>query len=132
MGLQLVAQGSILDLPRLANYGDVFAEGDRGELQISLNWPIPDNTVNQIQSSLVNAGVTLWDNVQQAANTLYIRFQVGLIPWAAIIIALGLIAVIFVAGFALYKLIIEPVFGSMAPLVAVLGGLLILSIVLGD
>lgn len=132
MGLQLVAQGGALDLPNLSNLNSYFAEGDKTEMQVDLRLPLSGDVLGQIQQQLVNQGVALWDNVQQAGNTLIIRSQVAIAPWVIIGAVLTILAIILIVSWRVYK-VIETFVGSLAaPFVFGIVGLIVLSFVMGD
>ncbi len=105
MGLKLIAEGNIGNLSTLGQYESHYAEGDKGEMRLSLSTSVPDWAITGLQSSLELAGVDLWDDVKQSNRITYIRFRKGIGPLAimAIIIAAAIAIVILLIGWQLFK-----------------------------
>ena len=123
MAWQKVAEGGPLDLANLGQYEGLYAEGDRGKLEVYLRWPLPEETVAWIQNDLVERGVQLTAPVRQTGGsaTLTIEFVKAVWPLTPVAtVILILVALALIIGFGLYIYTAEK-FGIVG--MALVGGL---------
>ena len=103
MELEKVSEGSTLT--QITNYQEQFEEGEKGELRLFLRVSAPEWAISSLQDELGNRGVELWDEVRQAARTVYIRFtkRSPVLAWVvAALIAIGL-AILIIVGWQLFR-----------------------------
>lgn len=124
MAWNKVAEGGAWDLVNLGQYENLYAEGDRGKLEVYLRWPLPEETVAWIEEQLVAQGVQLSAPVGQTGGsaTLTIEFVKAVWPLAitAGVIITAIVALVIIVGYGLFIYIAEK-FGIVG--VAVVGGL---------
>ena len=131
MSFKLVSQGSILDSGQMAKWGDFLEEGQRGKLELSLRWPLNQDTLNSLKDQLNSAGVEDV-MVMQSGKTLTIYWRQGF-AWlpviAAIILGIIILAVL-ITGWRLFEEVVpedlKPLVGGTAAILALGIGALVL------
>jgi hypothetical protein len=123
--MKLIAEGNSFDLASIENYEDNYPEGSQGELRLFTSVTVPDEAIQMLQNELDNQGVEMWDRVQQAHNTVLIRFKKGF-PWLAVIIGvlLGLIVLLaLITMWQLFQVTTTGEFFGMPVITWVFGGI---------
>ena len=130
MRYEKVASGGVFDLANLDDYESLFAEGDQGELAIDLRLPVTDWVVDTIKTRLEDYGVQTWGGgvIQESHSpaVLKIRFVKASSPLVWIAIIVGIIAVILIIGWSLFKVIPEALQGPL--LIALIAGVVLIGI----
>ena len=121
---QEVKSGGYLDLVNLKNYEESLDEGQKGRLNLSLRYTLPQSVAGELQNRLKQTGVED-ARVIAAGQKVSVEFRKGF-PWlaviAATILALVVLAVLII-GWTLFKEIV-PV--GLQPLVGTFGLLTVL------
>lgn len=108
MAWEQIASGGLLEATNLAGYETSYiAEGQRGMLQLDLRMPVSQNIASQLQSQLLERGVTE-AQVSTGSPVLNISWRRGF-PWLAVIVAVILaliILAILIVGWKLYREIV--------------------------
>lgn len=99
---QRVSTGGIVDLSRLGDINDQFAEGDNGKAEFHLRASLPSSVVNSIQSQLTSRGVQLAGNITQRPGGSTILS----IPWQQAMPLLPILAGILIAAAVVIALLI--------------------------
>jgi len=121
---ELVGTGNALQLMNLGEYEGRLEEGDRGALELDLRLPVSDGVARELESRLIQAGVTD-ARVVTGSPLLRIYWTKGM-PWLAVIAAVivGLIVIlILVLGFRLFREVV-----AVIPPVPLTIGLIALSV----
>lgn len=99
---QQVSTGGIIDLSRLSDINDQFAEGDNGKAEFHLRASLPSSVVSGIQSQLASRGVQLTGNITQRPGGSVILS----IPWRQAMPLLPILAGILIAAAVVIALLI--------------------------
>lgn len=99
---QQVSSGGIVDLSRLGDLNDQFAEGDNGKAEFHLRAGLPSFVVNQIQNQLTSRGVQLTGNISQRPGGSTILS----VPWKQAMPLLPILAGILIAAAVVVALLI--------------------------
>jgi hypothetical protein len=99
---QQVSTGGVIDLSRLGDINEQFAEGDNGKAEFHLRASLPSSVVNSIQSQLASRGVQLSGAITQRPGGSTILS----IPWKQAMPLLPILAGILIAAAVVIALLI--------------------------
>lgn len=99
---QQVSTGGVIDLSRLGDINEQFAEGDNGKAEFHLRASLPSSVVNSIQSQLTSRGVQLSGAITQRPGGSTILS----IPWKQAMPLLPILAGILIAAAVVIALLI--------------------------
>lgn len=101
--MELVGQGSSLELVNLAAYEDELEEGSRNMLELNLRLPVTEGVAQTLEDALRNAGVMDVKVVTLSNPHLRIYFTKGF-PWLAVIAAIVIASLVIAALVISWKL----------------------------
>lgn len=108
--LELIATGGILDIHRIGDYDDHFAEGDEGMVDLEFEH-MPDNLfLDALEQGLLTAGVTLTRGLELVEGSAHVKIwfrkELPAVPLiAGVLVALGIATLLIFVGWGLFKVI---------------------------
>lgn len=108
--LELIATGGILDIYKIGDYDDRFAEGDEGMVDLEFEH-MPDSIfIDALEQGLLAAGLTLTRGLELVEGSAHVKIwfrkELPAVPAIAVVlIAIGIAALIIFVGWGLFKVI---------------------------
>lgn len=110
VSLELIATGGILDIHKIGDYDDRFAEGDEGMVDLEFEH-MPDSIfIDALEQGLLAAGLTLTRGLELVEGSAHVKIwfrkELPAVPIiAAVLIAFGIAALLIFVGWGLFKVI---------------------------
>jgi len=110
VSLELIATGGILDIHKIGDYDDRFAEGDEGMVDLEFEH-MPDSIfIDALEQGLLAAGVTLTRGLELTEGSAHVkvwfRKEVPAVPViAGVLVAIGIATLLIFVGWGLFKVI---------------------------
>lgn len=127
MSYEMVANGQLVDIPRMKDYEFAFEEGQRGLIQLNLRTSVPSSVAKELENQLKQKGVAE-ARVTTGSPRLNIYFRKGF-PWlaviAATILALAVLAVLILSWSIFRQVVPESLQSSIS-----IAGILVILLVI--